>query len=85
MVRVTGSAQTDLTLPLREKTCLRGIPPSWPQIGLYNYRRRLEARNFGFRKIVLCSENKDADQLLICAFVFAYAKSRFSHEATHMS
>ena len=32
----------------------------------------------------LCSENKGADQLrgyakLICVFVFAYAKSRFSH------
>ena len=36
----------------------------------------------------LCSENKGADQLcgyakLICAFVFAYAKSRFSHDAAH--
>ena len=34
----------------------------------------------------LCSENKSADQLcgvaaqLICVFVFAYAKSRFSHD-----
>ena len=37
----------------------------------------------------LSSENKGADQLrsvtaqLICAFVFAYAKSRFSHDAAH--
>ena len=30
----------------------------------------------------LCSENKGADQL-ICVFVFAYAKSRFSHDAAH--
>ena len=35
-----------------------------------------------------CCENKGADQLrgyakLICAFVFAYAKSRFSHDAAH--
>ena len=36
------------------------------------------------------SENKGADQLrgvtakLICAFVFAYAKSRFSHDRAHM-
>ena len=35
------------------------------------------------------SENKSADQLpvtaqLICVFVFAYAKSRFSHDAAHM-
>ena len=37
----------------------------------------------------LCSENKDADQLrdtvqLICAFVFAYAKSRFPHDVDHI-
>ena len=34
----------------------------------------------------LCSGNKGADQFaqLICAFVFAYAKSRFSHDATHL-
>ena len=36
----------------------------------------------------LCSKNKGADQLccyrkLICAFVFAYAKSRFSHDAAN--
>ena len=32
----------------------------------------------------LCTENQGAYQpQLICAFVFAYAKSRFSHDATH--
>ena len=31
----------------------------------------------------LCSKNKGADQL-ICAFVFAFAKSRFSHDTVHM-
>ena len=36
-----------------------------------------------------CSENKGADQLavtaqLIWAFVFAYVKIRFSHDAAHM-
>ena len=31
----------------------------------------------------LCSENKGADQL-ICGFVFAYAKSQFSHDVAHM-
>ena len=34
-----------------------------------------------------CSEIKDADQLRgyreVCIFVFAYAKSRFSHDAAH--
>ena len=35
----------------------------------------------------MCSENKGADQLtakLICVFVFAYAKIRFSHDAAQM-
>ena len=37
----------------------------------------------------LCSENKGADQLwvtakLICVFVFAYLKSRFSHNVAHI-
>ena len=37
----------------------------------------------------LCSENKGADQLavpakLICAFVFAHAKSQFSHDMAHI-
>ena len=33
----------------------------------------------------LCSENKGAGvpAQLICAFVFAYAESRFSHDAAH--
>ena len=37
-----------------------------------------------------CSENKGTDQLrsyckeLICVFVFAYSKSRFSHDATQI-
>ena len=34
-----------------------------------------------------CSENKGADQVtaqLICIFVFAYAKSRFSHDTAHI-
>ena len=37
----------------------------------------------------LCGENKGADQCavtaqLICGFVFAYAKSRFSHQAARI-
>ena len=37
----------------------------------------------------LCSEIKGTDQLcittqLICIFIFAYAKSRFSHDMAHM-
>ena len=32
----------------------------------------------------VCSENKVADAQLICAFVFAYAKGRFSHDTADM-
>ena len=34
----------------------------------------------------VCSKNKGADVTvqLICAFVFAYAKSRFSHDIAHL-
>ena len=41
---------------------------------LYNLRKSLKG----------CSENKGTDQQLICVFVFAYAKSRFSHNEAHM-
>ena len=39
--------------------------------------------------MIMChSGNRGADQLhglqLICAFVFAYAKGRFSHDAAHI-
>ena len=55
----------------------------------------LERRyNFGFLEAeelcYLCGESKGADQLhcvtaqLLCAFVFAYAKSRFSHDAANI-
>ena len=32
----------------------------------------------------LCGKNEDVTAQLICTFVFAYAKSRFSHDATHI-
>ena len=32
----------------------------------------------------LCSKNKGATTQLICAFVLAYAISRFPHDAAHM-
>ena len=76
--------------PRCEKTGLRGFRPGLTQTGLYNYRRCLEAYNFG------CSKKRDCTIYvartkalisfavtvkLICVFVFAYAKSRFSHDA----
>ena len=48
---------------------------------------KIEAKE---RLYYLYSENKGADQLLgtkllICGFLFAYAKNRFSHDAAHFS
>ena len=37
------------------------------------------------REIVLCSKNKGTvTAQLICVFVFAYVKSRFSHDTAHI-
>ena len=70
--------------PRCEKTGLQG--PT--QTGLYSHRRRLEALNFGLRKKRDCTMRVAKTKALIscavtaqlsCVFVFAYAKSRFSH------
>ena len=45
--------------------------------------RGLKFQEEGFDYLHVCSENKGADQLC-CAFIFAYAKSRFSHDAAHI-
>ena len=80
--------------PLREKTGLRGFRPGPTQTRLYNHTRWLEARNFVFRKTGDCTiyiaKTKALTSFavtakLICVFVFAYAKSRFSHDAAHMT
>ena len=76
--------------PRREKTCLSGFPTrsdtNWA------VQQQKEIWNQGSIQkglYYLCSENKGADQLrgyrLICAFVFAYAKSRFAHDAIQNS
>ena len=71
--------------PCHEKTCLRGFRP-----GLTNQAVQPKKMASGLKFVTnedegfynLCSENKGADPLQpICAFVFAYAKSRFSHDA----
>ena len=62
--------------------------------GYYNNRRWLEARNLGFRKkrdctfyiaktkaLISCAVTAQ----LICGFVFAYAKNRFSHDEAQMT
>ena len=79
--------------PRCEKTGLRGFRPGPTQTGLCSYRRWLEAWNFGFRKYGDCSIRVAKTKALIsfavtakliCVFVFAYAKIRFSHDAAHM-
>ena len=78
--------------PRCEKTGLRGFRPGPTQTGLYNYRRWLEAWNFVYRKkrdcTIYVAKTKALISFavtakLICVFVFAYAKIRFSHDAAH--
>ena len=79
--------------PRSEKTGLRGFRPGPTQTRLYRHRRWLEARNFGFRKNRDCTIRVAKTKALIsfavtvkliCVFVFAYAKSRFSQNAAHI-
>ena len=79
--------------PRCEKTSLQGFRPGPTQIGLYCHRRWLEAWNFGFRKLRDCSIyvakakaliSFAVTAKLICVFVFAYAKKRFSHDEAQM-
>ena len=68
------------------------IWPGLTQNRLYNHRRWLEAWNFGFRKKRDCTIQAVKTKALIsftvtakliCVFVFAYAKIRFSHFVAH--
>ena len=79
--------------PRSEKTGLRGFRPCPTQTGLCSHRRWLEASNFLFRKrrdCTICVAKTKAlisfavTAKLICVFVFAYAKSRFSHDAAQI-
>ena len=74
--------------PRCEKTGLRGFRPGPTQTRLCSHRRWLEAWNFGFSKqrdCTICVAKTKAlisfvvTAKLICVFVSAYAKSRFSH------
>ena len=79
--------------PRRQKTGLRGFQPGPTQTRLYSHRRWLETWNFGFRKQRDCTVQVAKTKALIsfavtakliCVFVFAYAKIRFSHVAAHI-
>ena len=69
--------------PCHEKTCLRGFRPGLTETRLYSQRRWLGLK-FGIKEVdvyvlhYLCSENKGS-----ASFVFAYARSRFSHDKAH--
>ena len=78
--------------PRRQKTGLRGFRPGPTQIRLRRLRKWLEAWNFVFRKERDCTSRVAKTKALIsfavsakliCVFVFAYAKIRFSHVAAH--
>ena len=79
--------------PRCEKTGLRGFRTGPTQTRLYSHTRWLEAGNFGFRKKRDCTIRVAKTKALIsfvvtmkliCAFVFAYAKRRFSHDGAHI-
>ena len=79
--------------PRCEKIGLRGFRPGSTQTGLYSHRRWLGACNFVVRKLrdgtIRVAETKalisfGVTAKLICVFVFANPKSRFSHNEAHM-
>ena len=79
--------------PRSEKTGLRGFRPGPTQTGLYNHTRWLETRNFGYRKKRYCTIRAAKTKALIsfavtakliCVFVLAYAKIRFSHDEAQL-
>ena len=80
--------------PRRVKTGLRGFRPGLTQTGLCGHRRWLEVGNFVFRKERDCTTcvaktktliSFAVTAKLICVFVFAYAKSWFSHNEAHIT
>ena len=89
---LNGRNLQQMTRVKKKRAALRenqrsGFRPSPTQTGLYSHRGWLEARNFGFRKKRDCTirvaKTKalisfEVTAKLICVFVFAYAKSRFS-------
>ena len=79
--------------PRHQKTGLRCFRPGPTKTRLRNYWMRLETLNFRFRKWRDCTIRVAKTKTLIsfpvtvkliCVFVFAYAKIRFSHVAAHI-
>ena len=79
--------------PRHEKTCLRGSDQARhkPACKTTESGLRHEISDLGNRGIVLSNVAKTKTLIslavtgkLICAFVFAYAKSRISYDAAHL-
>ena len=79
--------------PSHEKASNLCLRPGLTQTGLYSHRKRLEAKDFGFKKKRDCTLRVAKTKALIsfavtvklvCAFVFAYANCWFSDAAAHM-
>ena len=64
----------DLNEPCREKSCLWGFRPGLTQTGLYGVRSGLKFRIWAVEGFTI----------MICAFVFASPKSRFSHDMAQL-
>ena len=80
--------------PRYEKTGILGFRPGPTQTRLYSHKRWLEACIFVFRKerdcTIYVAKTKALISFavtakLICVFVFAYTKSRFSHDAARLT
>ena len=85
---------TSIVEPRCEKTGLRAFRPGPTKTGLCSHRRSLETWNFGIRRKRDCTIRVAKTKALIsftitakliCVFVFACAKSRFSHNDAHLS
>ena len=79
--------------PRCEKTSLLGFRPGPTQTRMYSDRRWLDAENFVSRKKRECSIpvaktmaliSFAVTAKLICVFILAYAKSRYSHNEAHI-
>ena len=79
--------------PHHEKTCLQGVRPGPSQTGLCNYRKQIRGLKFPHLKcrgtVLSVAKTKvliscTLTTQLICTFVFAYGKIRFSHDAAHL-
>ena len=78
---------------MRKPTFLFPTRSDTNQAQAVQHRRWLEACNFGFRKERDCTIHVAKTKALIsfaftakliCIFVFAYAKNRFSHNEAHI-